>query len=79
MEPGYIIAALIGIVVGIELGIVIGRIRNDRGITGTVYVVKDDMTGEAYPYLESNVLIEDLALMRHATFYIKTVRQNSHK
>jgi hypothetical protein len=79
MEPGYIIIALVGIVVGIVFCIAISRMLINKDITGTVYIVKDDVTGEPYPYLESNILLEDLALMNKATFRIKTVRQNSHK
>ena len=79
MELGYIIAALIGLIVGGALGVWIRTVFASKGVSGTVFIVSDTDTGALYPYLESNISIEELANNNQATFYIRTAGKNSHK
>lgn len=79
MEAGFMVITFVAVGIAFALGYLLGRSGVNRGVQGTVYIVTDEYAAKSYPYLESNVLMEELASMSQAVFNIKTIRQDSHE
>ena len=79
MEAGFMVIAFIAVSIAFVLGYLLGKASKNRGVQGTVHIVMDEHSKKAYPYLESNVLMEELASMSQAVFNIRTISQDSHE
>lgn len=82
MEAGFMVIAFIAVSIAFALGYLLGKAGKagkQIGAKGTIYVITNEHDGRQYPYLESNVPMEDLASIPKATFNIKAIRQNSHE
>lgn len=79
MEAGFMVITFVAVGIAFALGYLLGKSFVNRGAQGTVYIVMDEHAAKSYPYLESNILMEELASMSQAVFNIKTIRQDSHE
>lgn len=79
MEAGFMVIAFIAVAIAFVLGYLLGKAGKQSGAKGTIYIITNEHDGRQYPYLESNVPMEDLASMSKAIFNIKPIHQNSHE
>ena len=79
MEAGFMVIAFVAVAIAFILGCLLGKAGKQSGAKGTIYIITNEHDRKAYPYLESNVSMEELASMSQAIFDIRTIRQNSHE
>lgn len=79
MEAGFMVIAFVAVGIAFVMGYLLGRVTKRKGVQGTIYIARDEPTGRAYPYLESNISVDELASMHRATFDIETISQTSHE
>ena len=81
MESGLIIvAAIIGCVCGIAIGIVFTRLWVVKSKTqGTIHVDSSDPTDGPYLFLELKVPVEEIVSSKRATLAVDTTQFYSHE
>jgi hypothetical protein len=79
MEAGFMVLMFAAVVIAFTLGYLLGKASGYGGVQGTVHILMDERDKKAYPYLESNIPMEELATMNQAVFNIRTTHQDSHE
>lgn len=79
MEAGFMVMTFVAVGIAFVMGYLLGRATKRKGVQGTIYIARYESTGKAYPYLESNISVDELASMHQAIFDIETISQTSHE
>lgn len=80
MVAGFIVLSCMTFVLGLAIGLIVGRLSNIRARTcGTIYVDCSDPDGRPDMFLESHAQVAELIARKHVMCDVVMMRSNSHK
>ena len=79
MEAGFVLLVIFMTLVGIVIGVFIGKAKRRHDEIDGILVVDYDSDGEPYPYLNPKVSISDIISRKRVVFNVKHIRQYSQK